>query len=870
MGVVYLARDLTLNRNVAVKFLSSRVSDESHRRRFQQEAQTASALNHPHILVVHEAGEVGEQLYLVTEWIDGGTVRDWLRRDQPSLRQKLELVVSVADALAAAHQAGILHRDIKPENILVSKAGYAKLADFGLAKLMDQPSGTEATRTIGETTQPGTVVGTIAYMSPEQVSGAPIDLRSDIFSFGILLYELLSGVRPFQGVSDLLVLESIRHAEPTPLGERCPGLPPLLRNIVDKALEKDPGDRYQSMKDLVVDLRRVLRAPLTATTATLDLPRGARKPVLRMAAIGVATALAVGALIAWLAWPARTWVNPLAQATFTRLTDFEGSEIDAALSPDGKFIAFLSDSEGPFDGFIGQVGVGQFVNLTKGRFLDLFHEQSRSIGFSGDGSEIWLRVSALNPNQPAPAGGSYTRGVWTIPAMGGAPRRFLESALVAAWSPDGTQISYQESAPGDPIFIGGRNGANPRRLVVGRTGEHQHYNTWSLDQRYLFFVRGFRATEMDLWRVPVAGGEPERLTHHNSKVAYPVVLDGETVLYTAPGADASGSWLWALDLKSRISHRATLGVEHYISLAGSAGPNGPQSRLAATVANPRGTIWTVPLSATSTMEERDAHQMALPNVRTVSPRYGPSFLLYLTSKGGGDGLWKLQDGAATELWKASEGALTSPAAVSPDGSRICFVIRRDGRQRLYVMTSDGTGAHALAETLDIRDAASWSPDGKWIAFTAEENEGGRIYKVSADGGAPERLTDELSYNPVWSPDGRMILYAAPLQGITFPLKAVTPDKKPATLPPLSVTGEGNRYRFMPDGKSVVSLVGWFRHQDFWLIDLASGARRQLTSLKPGSLLRNFDISPDGREIVFDRVQENSDIVLIDLPSRTGK
>jgi serine/threonine protein kinase len=238
MGVVYLARDLTLNRNVAVKFLSSRVSDESHRRRFQQEAQTASALNHPHILVVHEAGEVGEQLYLVTEWIDGGTVRDWLRRDQPSLRQKLELVVSVADALAAAHQAGILHRDIKPENILVSKAGYAKLADFGLAKLMDQPSGTEATRTIGETTQPGTVVGTIAYMSPEQVSGAPIDLRSDIFSFGILLYELLSGVRPFQGVSDLLVLESIRHAEPTPLGERCPGLPPLLRNIVDKALEK--------------------------------------------------------------------------------------------------------------------------------------------------------------------------------------------------------------------------------------------------------------------------------------------------------------------------------------------------------------------------------------------------------------------------------------------------------------------------------------------------------------------------------------------------------------------------------------------------------------------------------------------------------
>jgi Tol biopolymer transport system component len=287
------------------------------------------------------------------------------------------------------------------------------------------------------------------------------------------------------------------------------------------------------------------------------------------------------------------------------------------------------------------------------------------------------------------------------------------------------------------------------------------------------------------------------------------------------------------------------------------------------VANPRGSIWTVPLSLTKTAEEAEAKPLPTSNLRAVAPRYGPNFVLYLSSKGGGDGLWKIQDGSATELWKAADGAIVSPASVSPDGGRICVVIRQHARQHLFVMTSDGTSARELAPTLDVRDAASWSPDGKWIAFTAEESEGGRIFKVPSDGGTPERLTNEVSYNPVWSPDGRMIVYAAPLQGITFPLKAVSPDKTPIQIPTFGITGEGNRYRFLPDGKTMVALQGWFRHQDFFAIDLISGDRKRLTNLRPGSILRNFDISPDGKQIVFDRVQENSDIVLIDLAGKKG-
>ena len=221
----------------------------------------ASSLNHPHILTVHEAGVFEGQQYIVTEFVDGGTLRDWLRREQPSLRHKVELITSIANALATAHQAGILHRDIKPENILVSKGGHAKLADFGLAKVLEaERAKSEGATVTADPTRPGVILGTVAYMSPEQAEGRPVDARSDVFSFGVVLYELLAGERPFRGHSDLLVLQAILHSGPQPLAEVSPESPPELRNIVEKALEKEPGDRYQWMRDLVVDLRRVARA----------------------------------------------------------------------------------------------------------------------------------------------------------------------------------------------------------------------------------------------------------------------------------------------------------------------------------------------------------------------------------------------------------------------------------------------------------------------------------------------------------------------------------------------------------------------------------------------------------------------------------
>jgi serine/threonine protein kinase len=279
MGVVYRAFDTKLNRPAAIKFLSNELADAAARRRFQREAQMASSLNHPHILTVYDAGEFGERQYLVTEFVDGGTLKDWTQSGQRTWRQIVELLTGVADGLAAAHTAGILHRDIKPANILVAQNGYAKLADFGLAKLAGDRPPSDQTLTMTEGTRAGHIVGTIAYMSPEQASGKALDARSDIFSFGVLLYEQLAGKRPFSGASELEVLKTVIHGAPDPLSAN---IPLALRMHVEKALEKDPADRYQSMRDLVVDLRRATHrkpagdAPLG--DVVLDRPRRAWLP----------------------------------------------------------------------------------------------------------------------------------------------------------------------------------------------------------------------------------------------------------------------------------------------------------------------------------------------------------------------------------------------------------------------------------------------------------------------------------------------------------------------------------------------------------------------------------------------------------------
>ena len=862
MGEVYRARDTRLDRDVAIKVLPTVfASDPERLRRFEREARAASALNHPNIVTIYDIGSFDSISYIAMELVDGITLRMVVERGAFPVRQLLQIGGQVADGLAKAHASGIVHRDLKPENIMVTDEGVAKILDFGLAKLT-QPDGVSDGGTSGPTlsgkTEPGIVLGTVGYMSPEQAVGNAVDFRSDQFSLGAILYEMATGRRAFHRESAPQTLAAIIQDEPEPIAVLSPRVPAPIRWIVERCLAKEPRNRYASTEDLARELATVrdhlpeMTSSISAPSAEFATARSRRWWV--FAAVAGGLLLAVVAVVGRARQSSDSWKNPLANARFTRLTDWEGSELNAAISRDGQFVAFLSDRDGIFDAWVHQIGSGEFINLTRGRLKELMHEQLGSIGFSEDGSHLWLHFNELDPD-----GVIRNKGLWLIPTLGGALQPFLKNALMAAWSRDGNALVYFEAAPGDPILIADRNGENPRKIYVDKPGVHCHFPIWSWNSRSIYFIRGFIATDSEILRVGTGGGEPELITKQGSRAAFPTLLDARTLLYTA-AADDGSSRLNAIDVERRVPHRVSFGLEEYTSVAAS----GDGRRLVATVSSPVRDLWAVPILQV-VADESTVRRVSLPTARVSAPRLGPDYLIYLSSRGGANGLWMFKDGVATELWKASEGTVVAAAAISSDGKRVCFPVSKDGRTRLYVAAADGTDARVLADSLDIRQTPSWSPDGKWIAAVVNENGASPLYKIPVTGGQPVRLADGVLYNPVWSPDGSLIVYTHAPAGAMYPVRGISPDKAPVNLPEIIVRPEGNRCRFLPGGKELVVMEGEFRRQNFWRVELATGRRRQLTDLKTGFLMKDFDVSPDGTQIVFDRVRENSDIVVIDLP-----
>ena len=859
MGIVYNAIDTKLNRRVAIKLVSTRGTDTTTRRRFRREAETASSLNHPHILTVHDIGEFEESQYLVTEFVDGGTLKDWAGAAARTWEEVVDLLVGIADGLATAHAAGVVHRDVKPTNILVTKNRYAKLADFGLARI-DETAREGMPPWREDLTRPGMVVGTVAYMSPEQASGKPLDARSDIFSFGVVLYELLANRRPFRGDTDFEVQQAIVVATPEPVGE---AIPVSLRAIVEKTLEKDVAKRYQSMRDVVVDLKRVQQETSAAQRSdrALETARPLRASR-RIAAIVVGLLSVIAFGITWSLTEADYfWRNPLAGARTEQLTDFPGDEMDAAVSRDGTFTAFLSDRDGPFDVWLNEVGTDRFENVTRGSIETTVPAVIRRIGFAADDNQLWISEGERS--------GPYK--LLQASALGG-PRPFLDHAMEPTWSPDGTMMAYHTAATGDPIFIADRSGRNPRRIFAAEPGVHCHHLTWSPDGRFIYFAKGFPTTEeMDIWRIaafPSGLAEPERVTTHNAMVSYLGWLDERTLIYAGTAQDGSGQWLYALDVERRVPHRVSSGItEQYLSVAVS---TTQPRRLIASVATPTSTLWTVPISS-RIQSEADVTRLPIPNARALSPRAASGYVLFLSSRGaGGDGLWTLKDNAVQpeELWKGTGGGVIAAPAISTDGTRICFSYRTHGRSHLYLMNTDGLNVRLLTDSFDVRSPASWSPDGKWVVVAGSDGQGTYLFKVSAEDGTAIRLTDTVAYNPVWSPTEPVIVYSEPLGGSTFGTRGITPDKMPVEVPDIRVSYVmGTPYRFHPDGELIYvkdgPLLGGTRN--FYAINLRTGQERRLTDLKTSVQMRTFDVMPDGKQIVFDRLRQNSNIAVIDLP-----
>jgi Tol biopolymer transport system component len=632
-------------------------------------------------------------------------------------------------------------------------------------------------------------------------------------------------------------------------------VPAPVRSIVEKALEKDAADRYHTARDLVVDMRRVVRQSESAPTRSVDARPAPQRPSTRRSwTIGAAAAvigvLAIGAAVLWRASRTGAPDNPLAGATFTRLADADGTESDAAISPDGKFVVFISHRSGRNDAWLSQVSTGEALNLTKGE-VEIRRTPIRNMGFSADGSEVWIRSS---PDAPS----------ILMPLAGGHSRPFLRAGDAdAAWSWDGSRLVVHGSVNGDPIFVAESTGANPRQIFVDRADVHNHFPIWSADGRWIYFVHGVQVTnEMDLWRIPSGGGPLERMTHHDSDVRYPTWLDAHTILYVSPDQDGSGPWLWALDTDRRTTRRVSVGLEKYTSIAGDARGD----RLVATVANPTASLWSVPI-LDRMVEESDVRPYPVGTVRAFAPRFGGEALFYLSSHGAGDGLWKDVRGQANELWRGADTALLTPPAVSSDGSRVAIVVRQNAKLRLNVTDAGSSGFRTIAESIDIRGTAGWSPDQKWIVAGGIDEQGPALFKVPADGNsAPVRLAVGTARDPIWSPSGDLIVYTGDSVGGQSPLVGVRPDGTRVDLPRVTVAPGGERYRFTPDGRAVVYMVGAVE-QDFWELDLTTKRNRQLARLGKSDAMRTFDVTPDGKTIVFDRLRENSDVVRIDLPKK---
>jgi Tol biopolymer transport system component len=597
---------------------------------------------------------------------------------------------------------------------------------------------------------------------------------------------------------------------------------------------------------------------IPTATPPQPIPRTFRSRWSLILLLGLVAAVAIGAAL-WLQKTEHFWRSPIADARFQTVSDFDGLEQAAAVSRDGHLIAFLSNRDGQTDVWLTQAGSGAFHNLTHGSVKELANPFIRTPGFSPDGSLVTFWV-----HKPGGSSGNDI-GIWAVPTLGGEPRPYLEGIAEFDWSRDGGRLTYHTPGPGDPLFVSNgspRSGDVP--IFTAPAGLHGHFPTWAPDGTFIYFVLGELPDKLDIWRIRPAGGTPERITSHMGRVSHPVLLDRRTLMYLASDPDGSGPWLYTMDVERRLSHRLSSGPDRYTSLAAT--PDG--RRLVATLASPRRTLWRLRLPASiqdPPTQESTPAQISLTTGTGFSPRLGADSLLYVSANGTGESIWKLANGAATELWSGQGAQILGGPAIAPDGRNIAFSIRQRGQTLLYVMHADGTNARMLTDSLDLQGAPAWAPDGQSITLAANDHGVPHLFRVPIDGRAPVSFVREYSVEPAWAPDGRFVVYSGPDIGTTFSVKAVTAEAARHSLPTLTLTRGARHLAFLPGGRTLMLLRGDIQHKDLWLIDLETGTERQLTHLPADFDIRDFDVSPDGREVVLERLQERSDVVLMDLP-----
>ena len=743
MGVVYRALDTKLNRPVAVKFLSDDLADSSARRRFQREAQMASSLNHPHIVTVYDAGEFEGRQYLVTEFVDGGTLKTWALAEKRGWQQIVELLVGVADGLAAAHQAGILHRDIKPENILVAKNGYAKLGDFGLAKLTETAQDDAKTLTEGHTRQ-GVIVGSIPYMSPEQAAGKFVDTRSDIFSFGSVLFELLAGRRPFEAETGLELLQAIIHRPAPSLSDLRPDLPAGLRIVVEKALEKDSAERYQTTREMVIDLRRLTRQ---SGATGVETTAAGRAPGWKWASVLVALALAaVTAFVLLRPQPS----GPPAATEYTQLTNFADSATSPALSPDGRMLTFVRGEStffGPGQIYVKLLPNGEPVQLTND------DNPKMSPKFSPDGSRIGYSTGIGSATGAAPT--DPTPDTWTVPVLGGQPRRLLANASGLTWFADSAKqprVLFSElTGRGFQMSIVSsmESRADQRNVYLPPETGMAHRSYMSPDRNWVLVIEMNAGSWLPCRLLPFDGSSEGKPVGPAPAQCTDAAWspDGKWMYFSTN--TGNGVHTWRQRFPDGTPEQVTFGVteEEGIHFA----PDG--TSFVTSIGTSQSTVWV--------HDPRGERQ-----ITSEGYSFSPSIsadakkLYYLVKTGGtmsfiAGGLWEtdLDSRARQRLLPDFQ---MQNYSISEDGNRVVFVaVDEQGRTAVWLASLNGRIAPRQLTTM-VSQTAYFGTPGE-VIFAAEENSKEFLYRIREDGKELQKLSATSMTIPFGvSPDGRWI------------------------------------------------------------------------------------------------------------------
>ncbi len=850
MGIVYKAEDNRLDRTVALKFLAPQaIGSDEDKERFMQEAKAAAALNNPNICTIFEIDEVDGQSFIAMECVEGVSLKTRIGTGPLKVDEALGVAQQIAAGLHEAHEKGIVHRDIKPANIMITGKGQVKIMDFGLAK---SPGRAKLTKT-------HTTVGTVAYMSPEQSRGEKVDQRADIWSLGIVLYEMLTGRLPFAGDYEQAVVYAILNNSPEPVTALRSGIPLELERIVNKALSKKPDERYQHIDDMLVDLKSIQAESQTGGMRTID-----KKPSMKLRVGALLVSVIVVVLL--LTVLEVLWVRDeqivLKITRTTPLTSAPGLETNPSWSPDGTRIAHESNESGNWDIWVQQLHAGSKVNLTA--------------DYEGyDGKPVWSpkgdKIAFISERDEG--------GVFVIPAIGGIPRRamqvefspygpYFNMASPIEWSPDETKLLCITLGGG--MFTFPTEGGNPSALNLPRS--HMFLDVaWSPvgDRMAATDVTGTGSSVSTIYTMKPDGSDLHSITDGNHMEQHPVWSTGGDKLFFV--SDRMGSrdiWFYSVDANGRASGPAkqlTSGVG-----VGTIALSVDGKKLVYSKIIERSDIWAVPIVPNKILTMNDAIRITSENdlieFHSISP--DGEWIAFDSNRSGNQDIWIMhKDGSNLRQITTNEAHDWYPQW-SPDGERIAFYSMRSGNRDIFTIPVLGGAVRQITADPEDDRLPMWSPDGREIAYlSGHYPNDSSIWIVSSDGGEPRQLTfgEPQDGYPVWSPDGRTIVFGRSFVTYTELYVVSSEGGEPVKLTSLEWVFLAPRL-WSKDGGTIYALGArrGFVLDALWAVSADTGEARCLLDFKGSLSEPYFAMSMNDERLYFTMWERLGDLWMAEL------